>query len=74
MQLAPFGCFVAVTPTKQGLVHVSELDVEFVENVADRFSVGDVMDVMLVDILDRGKLKLSRKQALSAGQAQASAE
>ncbi|KAK3238713.1 Purine nucleoside phosphorylase [Cymbomonas tetramitiformis] len=60
-----FGCFVEILPGKDGLVHVSELAHERIEIVSEHVSPGDIMDVQLIEINNRGQLKLSRKTLLS---------
>lgn len=58
-----FGAFVQILPGKDGLVHISELSEERVEKVSDVVKEGDLVDVKLVAIDDRGRLNLSMKQA-----------
>ncbi|KAK9901313.1 hypothetical protein WJX75_005944 [Coccomyxa subellipsoidea] len=55
-----FGLFVEILPGKTGLLHSSELDVDR-SVTPDTWSVGDMIDVKLLEILENGKLKLSRK-------------
>jgi polyribonucleotide nucleotidyltransferase len=62
--VAPFGCFVEIAPGKQGLVHVRELSTTRIENVEDHFKVGDVLDVKLIEINERGQLRLSHRAIL----------
>jgi len=62
--LAAFGAFVEIIPGKSGLVHISELDESRVNEVADVVKEGDLVDVMVVDVKDNGKMSLSRKAAL----------
>lgn len=64
-RLERFGVFVEIAPGKEGLVHQSELDLKSVRNVADKFAEGDLLDVMLLEIQDTGKLSLSRCEACS---------
>jgi polyribonucleotide nucleotidyltransferase len=59
-----FGAFVEFLPGKEGLVHVSQLDVKRVAKPADVVKVGDVIDVKIVDKDDQGRWKLSRKAVL----------
>jgi polyribonucleotide nucleotidyltransferase len=61
-----FGAFVEILPGKEGLVHVSQLDIKRIEKVADFVKVGDVMEVKLMEIDDKGRLNLSRKAVLIA--------
>jgi polyribonucleotide nucleotidyltransferase len=64
-KIMDFGVFVEFLPGKEGLVHVSQLDVKRVENPADVVKVGDVFDVKIVDKDDQGRWKLSRKAVLA---------
>lgn len=63
VKIMDFGAFVEILPGKEGLVHVSEMADERVENVSDIVSEGDKVKVKLVAIDDRGRLVLSMKQA-----------
>lgn len=56
-----FGAFVEIMPGKDGLVHVSELSDERVEKPSDVVKVGDLVDVKLQAIDDKGRLNLSMK-------------
>jgi polyribonucleotide nucleotidyltransferase len=60
-----FGCFVECIPGKEGLVHVSELADFRVRAVEDVCAVGDEMWVKCVDIDDKGRVRLSRKEAIA---------
>ncbi len=64
-KIMDFGVFVEFLPGKEGLVHVSQLDIKRVENPADVVKVGDVFDVKIVDKDDQGRWKLSRKAVLA---------
>uniref|UniRef100_UPI002ACD25AB polyribonucleotide nucleotidyltransferase n=1 Tax=Chloroflexus sp. TaxID=1904827 RepID=UPI002ACD25AB len=66
VSIKPFGAFVNILPGKDGMVHVSELDDKRVENVEDVVSLGDEINVMVIDI-DRatGKISLSRRAVLT---------
>lgn len=59
-----FGAFVEILPGKEGLVHISKLASERVEQVGDICKVGDEMRVKVIQIDDRGRINLSRKDAL----------
>ncbi len=63
-RLMDFGAFVEIAPGKEGLVHISRLDVKRVENVTDVVNVGDVVKVKVLEIDDKGRLNLSRRDAL----------
>ncbi len=59
-----FGAFVEIAPGKEGLVHISKLDVKRVEKVEDVVAVGDQVIVKVTEIDDQGRLNLSRRDAL----------
>jgi polyribonucleotide nucleotidyltransferase len=59
-----FGCFVELWPGCDGLVHVSQLDYKRVDKPSDLFKVGDKIVVKSLGYDNRGRLNLSRKEAL----------
>lgn len=63
-RLMSFGAFVEIAPGKEGLVHISKLDVKRVEKVEDCVSVGDEVIVKVTEIDDQGRINLSRRDAL----------
>jgi polyribonucleotide nucleotidyltransferase len=63
-RVVPFGAFVEISPGKDGLVHISELETKRVERVEDVINEGDTVLVKVIGIDREGKIKLSRKQAL----------
>jgi polyribonucleotide nucleotidyltransferase len=64
-RVAEFGAFVEILPGTDGLVHISELDVNRVRRVEDICRVGDRMDVKVINIDGDGKIRLSRKALLT---------
>lgn len=62
--IMPFGAFVEILPGKEGLCHISEYDMKRIENLNDFAKVGDAISVKVLDINERGQLKLSRKATL----------
>jgi polyribonucleotide nucleotidyltransferase len=60
VKIVDFGAFVNILPGKDGLLHVSEISSERVENVSDVLTEGDIIKVKLIGF-DRGKMKLSKK-------------
>ncbi|MBL7986536.1 MAG: polyribonucleotide nucleotidyltransferase [Chlorobi bacterium] len=58
------GAIIEFLPRKTGLLHISQIDHHRVENVEDVLSVGDRVEVKLVEIQDDGKFRLSRKALL----------
>ena len=65
VKVEDYGCFVQLWPGCEGLVHVSQLDVNRVENPADIVKVGDEIVVKNLGYDKRGRLNLSRKEAMS---------
>ena len=64
VKVEDFGCFVELWPGCEGLVHVSELDHKRVDKPKDIVNVGDKILVKALGYDARGRLNLSRKQAL----------
>lgn len=64
--IAKFGAFVELPDKKVGLVHISEVANEFVNDVNDYLKVKDKVKVKVITIDDRGKIALSIKQAQPA--------
>ena len=60
VKIVDFGAFVNILPGKDGLLHISEISNERIENVTDALSEGDTVKVKLIGF-DRGKMKLSAK-------------
>jgi polyribonucleotide nucleotidyltransferase len=60
-----FGAFVEIMPGTDGLVHISELDLNRVKRVEDIVRVGDRIDVKVINIDQDGKVRLSRKALLT---------
>lgn len=66
VKVEDFGCFVELWPGCEGLVHVSQLDEKRVEKPSDMVKVGDEIIVKATGYDKRGKLNLSRKEALKS--------
>lgn len=64
VKIAAFGAFVEILPNKEGLVHISKLDVARVNKVEDVVSVGDEILVKVTEIDSQGRINLSRKDAI----------
>ena len=63
--IMPYGAFVGIAPNTDGLLHVSEISWERVENVENVLKEGQEIEVKLISIDPKsGKLKLSRKELL----------
>ncbi len=63
-RIMDFGAFVEIAPGKEGLVHISQLDIKRTENVTNVVNVGDIVKVKVLEIDDKGRLNLSRREAL----------
>ena len=63
-----FGAFVEILPGRDGLCHISELSNEYVTNVSDVCQVGDTMRVIVIDIDDHDRVKLSHRRAMEDSQ------
>ena len=61
----PYGAFVEILPGQDGLVHISELAPYRVRQTTDVVKEGDEVTVKIIAVDPMGKIKLSRKQALS---------
>jgi polyribonucleotide nucleotidyltransferase len=65
VRIMPFGAFVEILPRQDGLVHISQLAEQRVNRVEDVVNIGDEIMVKVTEIDDRGRVNLSRKQAIS---------
>jgi polyribonucleotide nucleotidyltransferase len=60
----PFGAFVEIIPGVEGLLHISELQHGRTEKTEDVVKKGDIVQVKLLEVDERGRMKLSRKALL----------
>jgi polyribonucleotide nucleotidyltransferase len=65
-RIVDFGAFVNILPGKDGLVHISQISNERVENVTDYLSEGQEIQVKVLDVDQRGRIKLSIKELIEA--------
>lgn len=65
VRVEDYGVFAEVLKDQTGLVHVSQLSNDFIKNVRDDFKVGDFIDVKVNKIDERGRIDLSRKDAIN---------
>ncbi len=63
-RLMEFGAFVEIAPGKEGLCHISQLDVKRTEKVTDVVNADDIILVKVLEVDDKGRLNLSRREAL----------
>ena len=64
VRIIPIGAFVELAPGKDGMVHIKDLEYKRTEKVEDVLNVGDMTWVKVTEIDDRGRVNLSRKEAL----------
>lgn len=67
-RIEKYGAFVEIFPGKEGLVHISQLDVNRVAKVTDVVNIGDSIMVKVTEIDDQGRVNLSRKAVLKEQQ------
>jgi polyribonucleotide nucleotidyltransferase len=60
-KLMDFGAFVTILPGRDGLVHISQISEERVQNVSDKLSEGDVIRVKVLEVDKQGRIRLSMK-------------
>ncbi len=60
-KIMDFGAFVSILPGRDGLVHISQISEERVENVNDKLSQGDTVRVKVLEIDKQGRIRLSMK-------------
>ena len=61
-RIVDFGAFISILPGKDGLLHISQIAEERVEKVTDYLSEGEEVDVVCLDVDQRGRIKLSIKE------------
>ena len=64
VRIIPIGAFVELVPGKDGMVHISELEFKRTEKVEDVLNIGDHTWVKVTEIDERGRVNLSRKDAI----------
>ncbi|MDR0861430.1 MAG: polyribonucleotide nucleotidyltransferase [Oscillospiraceae bacterium] len=69
VRILPIGAFVELVPGKDGMVHISKLENRRVEKVEDVLNIGDYTWVKVSEIDERGRLNLSRRDAIKERQA-----
>jgi polyribonucleotide nucleotidyltransferase len=67
IKIMNFGAFVSLTPGRDGLVHISQLSEERVENVTDVVKEGDMVKVKVLEVDKQGRIRLSMKAANEEG-------
>ena len=74
VRVADFGAFVEILPNIDGMVHISQLDSQRVNKVEDVVRLGDEITVMVTDIDEQGKIRLSRQAVLEGWTVEEAAE
>lgn len=74
VRIADFGAFVEILPGIDGMVHISQLDTERVNKVEDICGLGDEITVMVTNIDENGKVRLSRQAVLEGWSAEEAME
>ena len=65
VRIVPFGAFVALEPTIDGLIHISQVAVKRVEKVEDELKVGDIVRCKVLEVnVEAKRISLSRKEAI----------
>ena len=64
VRIIPIGAFVELVPGKDGMIHIKDLEFKRTEKVEDVLNVGDMTWVKVTEIDDRGRVNLSRKDAI----------
>ncbi|WBA82304.1 polyribonucleotide nucleotidyltransferase [Endozoicomonas sp. GU-1] len=72
-RIVEFGAFVNILPGQDGLVHISQIADHRVENVADYVKMGQKLEVVVMDLDSRGRIKLSMKEVARIKEQQAAA-
>ncbi len=63
VKIMDFGAFVSITPNQDGLVHISQISQNRVNNVSDVLSEGDMVRVKVLEVDKQGRVKLTMKDA-----------
>ena len=69
VRIIPIGAFVELAPGKDGMCHIKDLEFKRTEKVEDVLNVGDMTWVKVMEIDDRGRVNLSRKEAIKEREA-----
>ena len=69
VRIIPIGAFVELAPGKDGMIHIKDLEFKRTEKVEDVLNVGDMTWVKVTEIDDRGRVNLSRKDAIKEREA-----
>ena len=67
-RIVDFGAFISILPGKDGLLHISQISSERIEKVTDVLEEGQVVKVKVLDVDQRGRIKLSMKELEEAAE------
>lgn len=73
-KIMDFGAFVTILPGRDGLVHISQISNERVENVTDVLSEGEMVTVKVLEVDKQGRIRLSMKAVGEEAEAETAAE
>jgi len=62
-RIMDFGAFVEILPNQEGMVHISQISDKHIDNIHDVLKVGDVVDVVVIEIDEQNRINLSMKAA-----------
>ncbi len=60
VSIQPFGAFISLTPSKDGLLHISKIAKGRIDKVEDMLNIGDEVHVIVTEIDEKGKISLDR--------------
>lgn len=64
--IMPFGAFITLEDNKVGLVHISEISLNYVKDINDHLKVGDAVKAQVIRVDGNGKISLSIKKAMES--------
>ena len=67
VKIMPFGAFVDLGGNQSGMVHISEISQNYVQDIAEHIKEGDTVKVKVVKIDEKGRISLSIRQAQETG-------
>ena len=74
VRIVDFGAFINILPGKDGLLHISQIAHERIEKVTDVLEEGQMVKVKVLDVDQRGRIKLSIKELLDDDNSPAEAD
>jgi polyribonucleotide nucleotidyltransferase len=74
VRITDFGAFIEILPNIDGMVHISQIDTERIERIEDVVQVGEELTVMVTNIDENGRIRLSRQAVLEGWTAEEAIE